>query len=381
MPKRKSNKNILIVLSSFLFFPLILQAAETVPLKASSKDELFAEEKPHVMCNYPLRTSNCADLCKSMKMPYDEMKHVNGRDIVPKRGLAKPERFDLNGLQQRKISIGLEAPYNVTEIKKASAGAIFSADTEEQVREIYKDVKAPVVSVNEDLAQPDESTKALSTYEVGDVAAKSCKWATIWVHGATPWRGGLGMNDTIFGGAFNRMKHLAQDNEGLYYSPTIQNFGDTKGLAALIRHIRQKSCPNGKIILNCGSAGVSTCWQVANEEKITKELSGMVLIGGGAPYDFQNSNVSKEKIPVLLAQGEKDYPDEVLELAEKVHKADPSYPFRTVVFKNGGHMTPLRMLDWRTTMNCMLSQTEEKTSTSARTTEKQPRLTPAKGAK
>ncbi len=29
---------------------------------------------------------------------------------------------------------------------------------------------------------------------------------------------------------------------------------------------------------------------------------------------------------------------------------------RFVLFKNYGHMTPLRVLDWRETMNCMLTQ-------------------------
>ena len=51
----------------------------------------------------------------------------------------------------------------------------------------------------------------------------------IFIHG----RGGdrrLGMNDFSFGGNFNRLKNLANENGGTYYAPSIASF-DEKGVA------------------------------------------------------------------------------------------------------------------------------------------------------
>ncbi len=286
-------------------------------LKATDKDDLFTNQKP-VVCNYPIKNAACKNLCVEMKIQYDEMRDVNGQDVDPKHALTKPERFNANKIPQREILIPMK-PY----------------------RNIDKNGSLSVAGQ--------------SSFEVGDTKPESCKWATIFVHGADPRKGNLGVTDNVFGGAFNRMKRLAIENNGLYYSPHVDV--GSEGLAALVKHVRTKTCPKGKIILNCGSAGVAKCWDVVEDKDKEQDVSGLVLIGsGGGPTDWANSNAVKAKIPILFAQGEKDYPEEVKESAMKLHAFDPNYPVRFLLYGKGGHMTPLRMLDWREAMNCMLAQ-------------------------
>nr|AIA13634.1 Unknown Function [uncultured bacterium] len=278
-----------------------------------------------------------------MKLPYDEMKHINGRDENPKRGLAKPERYDRVGIAQRRILISKEPPYESVEVKAKEPNA------------------DPSLNPLDDVEL--QSNGKLLTYEVGNPDDKDCKWATIWLHGATPQRGDLGVIDNIFGGAFNRMKHLAQENHGLYYSPYLNDFGseDKVAISALIKRIRTTTCPKGKIIVSCGSAGTSVCWDLASDKDIVKDISGLVLIGsaGGPNGNLKDTEAVKARIPILFAQGERDHPDYWKDLVSQLHRSDPDYPIRFVLYQSGGHMTPLRMLDWRETMNCMLTQAPE----------------------
>ncbi len=317
-------------------------ADPALPLAPTSRDAMFAHDKPIIICNDPIKNAACAGLCTEMKISYDEMKHVNGRDIDPRRALAKPERYDNNGIKQRKLLINKTPPYEATEVPYNEPNA--SPD------------------INPQVSAPDPSTQ-LATYEVGNADGKDCKWATIWFHGAAPKKGDLGVTDNTFGAAFNRMKHLAHHNQGLYYSPFLEDFGpeDHASMKALVKRIRAKTCPKGKIILNCGSAGTSVCWDLAADKEMAKEISGMVLIGsaGGPTEDLEKSEIVKRKVPIVFTHGEKDGPEHWRNLVLKLHKADPAYPIRFVLFQKGGHMTPLRMLDWRETMNCMLTQAPE----------------------
>ena len=61
---------------------------------------------------------------------------------------------------------------------------------------------------------------------------------------------------------------------------------------------------------------------------------------------------------MLLAQGSRDkvFPPEKMEAFYRAIRArSPGYPVRMVVFETGSHGTPIRMTDWRETINWMLS--------------------------
>ncbi|MGZ3775750.1 MAG: hypothetical protein ACXVCY_18115 [Pseudobdellovibrionaceae bacterium] len=328
--------------------PLYVSALETY-ISPTSRDRLFAAEKP-IVCDIPIKGKSCKNICVKMKIPYDEEKDVNGRDINPKQGLpgeARAERLDNRPLVHKRIKI----PYR----------KIGSSETLD-----------------------------VGTNEVGDSSPKDCKFATMWIHGAAFDKGDQGMNEKIFGGAFNRMQHLAADNGGMYYSPDIDDFSDADGLAAVVKYVRNKSCPNGKIIIACGSAGTRTCWKLAENSEVASKLGGLVFIASiaGPDVEITKSEIVKARVPIIIATGEndgcpKDHKNcgayKVWEnLVLKLHESDHTYPVRSVVFKDGGHMTPLRMLDWRQTLNCMLEQSPE---VSANRKESIKAYTPKTGAK
>ncbi len=310
------------------------------PLATTKWDELFKFPIEHSKCQDFFKGPSCNKICAKMTYVYDDPRDFNGRDMKVPDGtpngtkwVAKPERLDMTPLPTQKIKI----PYKAKFLGKDSE---------------------------------------FETYEVGNPNDKDCKLATVWIHGAANEQGEQGMHDDSFGGAFNRMKHLAANNHGLYYSPFVDDFGDPEGMAALIHHIRTKSCPKGKIIVACGSAGNATCWALANHKKAASELGGLVFIAsgfGGSDDELAKTEAVKARVPLIFGQGEndgcsKEHPKcgayKPLEaFVDKLHESDKSYPVRFVLYENGGHMTPLRMLDWREAVNCMYSQTPAVTPT------------------
>lgn len=283
----------------------------------TQKDHMFSYEKPYHICNDPIKVAGCENQCSYMKIFYDEMKHVNGRDEIPVVK-ALPERVDLTGIEKREVSI-----YH--------AGG------------------------------------QMLTYEIGSVKDKDCKFSVVFVHGAAPQKGELGVNDDMFGGNFNRLKHLAADNNGLYYSPSI-NFDSTgeKGIKALLEHIQKKSCPNSKVVIACASAGSEVCWKLAQSDDAVKNLSGIMLVGGAdtLDYDVTKSKAFQNRIPIMILHGEKDGYSSHEEIYSKLIKADANYPARFVLFSKGGHGTPIRMIDWKDSLNCIFSQSPGSDGTS-----------------
>ena len=184
------------------------------------------------------------------------------------------------------------------------------------------------------------------------------KVVTIYLHG----KGGnrqQGVNDYTFGGNFNRIKNLMVRNDGLYLSPDVVDFearGRTQ-ISALISHYRSAS-PGAAIILACGSMGGALCWQLADQPEVMPGLAGMLFLGSMWNNDFRNSQAIRRRVPLVLAHGSRDkvFPVESQEdFYRKVRKALPGYPIRFVRFETGTHGTPIRMIDWRDSINWLLS--------------------------
>jgi len=181
---------------------------------------------------------------------------------------------------------------------------------------------------------------------------------TVYLHG----QGGSrkqGVDDFTFGGNFNRIKNLMAANGGLYLSPDFTDFGE-RGAAeveALILHYASQS-PDAKIFVACGSMGGMLCWELATKDTVAGRLSGLVLLGSLWEEGFLSSAAFKRKVPVFFGQGSRDsvFPVEKQEAFYRsvVGKA-PGYPARFVRFETGTHGTPIRMTDWRETLNWMLS--------------------------
>ncbi|MCP4314500.1 MAG: hypothetical protein GY789_00300 [Hyphomicrobiales bacterium] len=197
----------------------------------------------------------------------------------------------------------------------------------------------------------------VEAFEVG--FAKSARFAVIFIHG----RGGdrrLGAKDWTFGGNFNRLKNLTVRNGGVYYAPTIPSF-DNKGLdhlKTLVSHIRH-TAPRAPVILACGSMGSILCWQGSNDPRISKQLAGIIILGGTVNEAFIKSPAYRAGVPVLLAHGSGDSVYDWRSqhaLYQRVrNRSGDKYPIRFVLFQSGTHGTPIRMVDWRDTLNWMLS--------------------------
>jgi pimeloyl-ACP methyl ester carboxylesterase len=198
----------------------------------------------------------------------------------------------------------------------------------------------------------------VEVFEIGP--ARGARFAVIFIHG----RGGdrrLGANDWTFGGNFNRLKNLAVRNGGVYYVPSIPSFDQTglDHLKTLISHIRH-SVPQAPIILACGSMGSVLCWESGNDSRITRHLAGIVILGGTVDESFLKSLAYQNRVPVLLAHGSGDsvydWRDQHALYQRIRNGSGRAYPIRFVLFQDGSHGTPIRMLDWRDTINWILAR-------------------------
>lgn len=237
---------------------------------------------------------------------YEEMRDINGRDQVPERRV--------------------KSAYVSTAVKKATQA--LTVDT-------------PAGKL--DVAMTGKGEEAAFT--------------VIFIHG----RGGdrrLGNNDWTFGGNFNRLKNLAAQNGGVYYAPSVPSFDDAGAarISGLILRAKALS-PDAPVILACASMGSFICARVVRDATAVKSLSGMVLMGGAADGDYAKTPAFKAKLPVYFTHGDSDKvyaANDQIAVFRKLRKA--GIPTRFVLFQTGGHGTPVRMTDWRETLNFLLSR-------------------------
>lgn len=261
----------------------------------------------------------------------------------------KDELFAYPGI----ISSGDGGAYLVVDYSEARDINQRDQVPERRVRGKY--VSTGVRKVQQDLAL---KTDAGTIKHVAVGRREGASIITIYLHG----QGGSrkqGVDDFTFGGNFNRIKNLMAANGGLYLSPDFSDFGD-KGaaeIAALIAHYAETS-PGAKIFVACGSMGGMLCWQLASNGRIAGQLSGLLLLGSLWDDGFLSSPAFKRKVPVFFGQGSRDtvFPVEKQEAFYRSLLAkSPGYPTRFVSFETGTHGTPIRMTDWRETLNWMLS--------------------------
>jgi len=200
--------------------------------------------------------------------------------------------------------------------------------------------------------------------DVGDVRffavgkTEGATIVTIYLHGKGGGRK-QGVDDFTFGGNFNRIKNLMADNGGLYLSPDFSDFDDRGAaeVAALIKHYAGAS-PNARVFVACGSMGGYICWKLAANDLVAARLSGLMLLGSVFDEDFLKTPAFKRKVPVFFGHGSRDKVfaiDRLQAFYRSLRAANGGYPARFVRFENGTHGTPIRMVDWRETLNWMMS--------------------------
>lgn len=225
---------------------------------------------------------------------------------------------------------------------------------ERRVKQAY--VSLAVRKAEHDLTA---ETSAGPVTHVAVGAREGASAIVIYIHG----QGGSrrqGVEDFTFGGNFNRLKNLLTANGGLYLSPDFSDFG-SKGVAevsALIAAYARKS-PGAPVVVACGSAGGAICWGLAEDAPVAKRLSGLILLGSFWEDRFLASAAFKRRVPVFFAQGSRDrvFPVEKQEaFFRRIRESGGEYPARFVRFESGTHGTPIRMVDWRETLNWLLSR-------------------------
>lgn len=186
---------------------------------------------------------------------------------------------------------------------------------------------------------------------------QGAKVITVYIHG----QGGnrkQGSNDYTFGGNFNRIKALMAGNGGLYLAPDVDDFGPTgvARMAALIDHYARMS-PGAPVFVACGSAGGAVCYGLANAKATVRWLSGIMLMGSFWQDDFLASPAFERRVPLFIGHGSRDPVFAIGNMEgfyQRIRNADAAYPVMMVRFESGNHGTPIRMTDWRETLNWML---------------------------
>ena len=101
--------------------------------------------------------------------------------------------------------------------------------------------------------------------------------------------------------------------------------------------------------------GSFICWKLTGDPQVSVMLSGMMILGGPANPDFLKSPAHAAKLPIFFSHGSDDtvYPwtDQYGLYKALISKG---YPTRFVLFNTGSHGTPIRMTDWRETLNWIL---------------------------
>ncbi|MGE0499977.1 MAG: alpha/beta hydrolase [Rhizobiaceae bacterium] len=281
-----------ILLACVSLWPAVAGAVTLEPFK----DNLFGYS----------RVLQSADGGAYRVIDYDEMRDINGRDETPERKV-----------QGKYIALG--------------------------VRRHQKDLVA------------DTPLGGIPHFAVGKTDGASV--ITVYLHG----KGGSrkqGVDDFTFGGNFNRIKNLMVENGGLYLSPDFSDFEDRGAaqVAALVSTYTARS-PNAKLFVACGSMGGGLCWRLAADKAVSKRLSGLILLGSHWDDGFTKTPAYRAKVPVFIGHGSRD-PVFPVERQQAFYQSlhDAGYPARMVRFETGSHGTPIRMTDWRETLNWMLSR-------------------------
>ena len=100
------------------------------------------------------------------------------------------------------------------------------------------------------------------------------------------------------------------------------------------------------------------CFELLRSGEARGKLAGIAVLGGFPDRAIlEGSALSAARVPIYFGHGTRDgvYPArQVVALYDAVRTAIPGYPIRLVLFESGIHGTPIRMTDWRETINWML---------------------------
>ena len=267
---------------------------------------LAAFREPQFAYRTPLEVS---DGGRFMRIPYDEKRDINQRDEIP----------------VRKVKSWYVSPLPAGAEREGTYG-----------------------------------TRGLKVRGIGALDGGS-KLTVIYIHG----RGGnrdWGFADERFGGNFNRLKHMILRAGGAYISPDFTDFDRTgyEDVSQLVTRFRPLT--KGKLVVACGSMGNVHCWQLAADAAMSAMIDGLVVLAGfpdNRSILAAASRPASRHVPLVIGHGSWDPTFDykpMLELYRRVREKAPSYPARFLLFDTGKHGAPVRMIDWRDTLNWIAAQ-------------------------
>ena len=298
------RKKINIFVSATLFLSII---AGAMPASANSeylkpyKEKIFKYRKP----------LESKENGRFLKIPYDVKRDINQRDELPVR----------------------------------------------KVKGYY--VSTRPKSKQQDLALSANGRKV--TYFAVGALDGNARMTVIFLHGRDGSRH-LGFDDDKFGGNFNRLKNLMFRNGGIYISADFADFKQAgmQDVRAIIEKYRRQT--KGPLVVACGSMGSFLCWRLANNQRASRNIDGLVILGGFPDPNYLNSTRARGRakpIPILMAHGSIDSVynwKTTYNFYRSLRSRSPRYPVRYVLFDTGKHGTPVRMVDWRDTLNWIASK-------------------------
>ena len=128
-------------------------------------------------------------------------------------------------------------------------------------------------------------------------------------------------------------------------------------MAALIEHYAG-SFAVARLFVACGSMGGCICWKLAANDCLPARLSGLMLLGSVCDEDFlerRPSNGKSRYSSAMAAATQSFAVDKLQAFFRSIAAPTRGYPPRFVRFENGTHGTPIRMVNWRETLNWMMS--------------------------
>ena len=170
-----------------------------------------------------------------------------------------------------------------------------------------------------------------------------------------------GVDDFTFGGNFNRIKNLMAGNGGLYLSPGFHRFrrqgrgpgrGADRPLCRSSRRARRSSSPAARWAARCAGSLPAATIRAAHRRAAAARLAvGRQLSSQALPSSAMCRCSSARAARTRSFPWRSRKPSSAPSSPSR-----KTYPTRFVRFETGTHGTPIRMIDWRGTLNWMLSK-------------------------
>ena len=167
-----------------------------------------------------------------------------------------------------------------------------------------------------------------------------------------------GVDDFTFGGNFNRIKNLWRGRRPLSVAGFFRFRRERRRADRRADRALRPSLAGGAGLRRLRLDGWRALLGARQRPGDRRRLGGLLLLGSHWDDDYLESQAFRRRVPMFLATAAMT-PSSTSARQEafyrQIREKAPGYPVRFVRFETGTHGTPIRMTDWRGTLNWMLS--------------------------